>query len=98
MFGGMRIVINDALPDGTMALVGNEAVLIGAFPRTEVELAGDVTCGTCNSTLVRQAVWLAATVGQRAAWKLAGSAVRAAPGKCRACYQRDYRKNLGCTA
>jgi len=37
---GMRVVINDALPDGTMAIVGNEVVVIGAFPRTEVELAG----------------------------------------------------------
>jgi hypothetical protein len=37
---GMRVVINDALPDGTVAIVGNEVVAIGAFPRTEVELAG----------------------------------------------------------
>lgn len=40
MFGGMQIVINDALPDGTVAIVGNKVVFIGAFPRTEVELAG----------------------------------------------------------
>lgn len=37
---GMRVIINDALPDGTVAIVGNEIVVIGAFPRTEVELAG----------------------------------------------------------
>ena len=57
-----------------------------------------MTCAECGSTLIRQGVWLAATVGQRAAWKLAGFAVRAAPGKCRNCYQRAYRRNLGCAS
>jgi hypothetical protein len=57
-----------------------------------------MTCRTCSSTLIQQKVWLAASLDQRATWKLAGYAVRAAPGKCRACYQRDYRRNLGCTA
>lgn len=55
-------------------------------------------CNECGSTLIRQVVWIAATTAQRAAWKITGHAVRAAPDRCRACYQRDYRKNLGCTA
>lgn len=54
-----------------------------------------MTCTECTRTLITQKVWLAATTGQRAVWKLAGSAVRAAPGKCRNCYQRAYRRNLG---
>ena len=37
---GIPVVINDFLPDGTVAIVGNSTVIIGAFPRTEVELAG----------------------------------------------------------
>ena len=57
-----------------------------------------MTCAECGSTLIQQKVWLAATTGQRAAWKLAGKAVRAAPGKCRNCYQRAYRRNLGCAS
>lgn len=57
-----------------------------------------MTCTECGSTLTQQKVWLTATPGQRAAWKLAGLAVRAAPGKCRNCYQRAYRKNLGCAS
>lgn len=55
-----------------------------------------MTCNECGSTLIRQVVWIAATTAQRAAWKLAGSAVRAAPGKCRNCYQRAYRRTNGC--
>lgn len=57
-----------------------------------------MNCTTCNSTLIRQGAWLAASLAERAAWKLAGYAVRAAPGKCRTCYQRDYRRNLGCAS
>lgn len=36
---GIPVVVNDYLPDGTMVMVGRSAVIIGAFPRTEVELA-----------------------------------------------------------
>ena len=57
-----------------------------------------MTCAQCGSTLIQQKVWLNATPSQRAAWKLAGNAVRAAPGKCRNCYQRAYRRNLGCAS
>lgn len=57
-----------------------------------------MTCNECGSTLIRQAVWLAASTAQRATWKLSGHAVRAAPERCRACYQRAYRKNLGCAS
>jgi hypothetical protein len=57
-----------------------------------------MTCGECGLGLVQQSTWLKASKEQRAAWKVTGYAVRAAPGKCRACYQRDYRRNLGCTA
>ena len=57
-----------------------------------------MTCTQCGSTLIQQKVWLNATPSQRAAWKLAGNAVRAAPEKCRNCYQRAYRRNLGCAS
>lgn len=57
-----------------------------------------MTCTQCTATLIRQSVWLAATAGQRAAWKLTGHAVIAGQGKCRACYQRAYRRNLGCAS
>ena len=57
-----------------------------------------MTCNECGSTLIRQGVWLAAPAHQRASWKLSGHAVRAAPEKCRACYQRAYRRNLGCAS
>ena len=36
---GIPIVVSPAMPDGTIAMVGSELVLIGTFPRTEIELA-----------------------------------------------------------
>lgn len=37
---GIDVIVNDALPDGTVAMIGREVVVIGTRPRTELELAG----------------------------------------------------------
>lgn len=37
---GIDVIVNNAIPDGSVVMIGREVVVIGTCPRTELELAG----------------------------------------------------------
>lgn len=57
-----------------------------------------MTCLECGFGLVQQSTWLKASKEQRAKWKALQWAPMGAKGLCRNCYQREYRRTLGCVS
>lgn len=55
-----------------------------------------MTCTECGFTLIQQSTWQNASDEQRAAWRAHDCAPLATKEKCRNCYQRAYRRTLGC--
>jgi hypothetical protein len=55
-----------------------------------------MNCQVCGFELMQQDTWRNADDEQRASWRAHGCAPLATKDKCRNCYQRAYRRTLGC--